>query len=428
MAFGIDLQEMASKLNEHVDIHAVSCVAHKELCQDYHVSQYPTFYIFKAGSINGTELDNFYELHVFHALQALFSEGDGDNLTNALAEESTAAKIIGKSNNLQAKRIQSESTPRTKQDIYNDAFLSFDFAIRNSIFMERGPLPVSQQQMFKDWIDLLHNTLPPTWRIHNMINAIRDNMDKVLESEQALLDTIKPHSPTKKKWSDACNHGDNKQGYTCGLWELFHIMTIGLVEFNYIVSDKEMVVKTMHAGNVLRNYVADHFGCLVCQENFLDEYDNCALDRCNRLTDEAGEFANWQQLALWLWELHNGVNLRLLREREILRSVSYQDEIKVRYPQKRHCPRCWRDDDTWDEYAVFMFLRSEYWPEDTTTVEYRKLLSLGAESVDTITNGDEGGSSWILSSFAFISFFLIFALWLYVQNLTRVQSGRHKRK
>lgn len=31
----------------------------------------------------------------------------------------------------------------------------------------------------------------------------------------------------QKKWTKACAHGPTSQGFTCGLWELFHIITIG---------------------------------------------------------------------------------------------------------------------------------------------------------------------------------------------------------
>ena len=52
-------------------------------------------------------------------------------------------------------------------------------------------------------------------------------------------------------------------------------------------------------------------------------YDNCGHDHCHRLkseitmspadgSDSAFELAS--ELALWLWEVHNSVNARLMKE------------------------------------------------------------------------------------------------------------------
>merc|ERR1711966_346769 len=71
---------------------------------------------------------------------------------------------------------------------------------------------------------------------------------------------------------------------------------------------------TSEVGDTLRDYIEHFFGCEVCRLNFLLEYDSCSLERCNRLTGEIGNIDSWKQLPLWLYEMHNAVNVRLFHE------------------------------------------------------------------------------------------------------------------
>jgi len=71
----------------------------------------------------------------------------------------------------------------------------------------------------------LEEVLPPTWRLHSMIADIYQNMEAALESEEKLLEIVDKYPPPRKVWSESCSRGDKLMGYTCGLWQLFHIMT-----------------------------------------------------------------------------------------------------------------------------------------------------------------------------------------------------------
>lgn len=118
-----------------------------------------------------------------------------------------------------------------------------------------------------------------------------------------------------------------------------------------------------HAADTLRDFIAHFFGCEVCKINFLSAYDACAFDRCNRLTDDYAGLPAWQQLPLWLYETHNAVNVRLMREQADRdnKVPSHHDEVAKKWPARIECPKCWLDDDSWDEDAIYKFLRIEYW-------------------------------------------------------------------
>ena len=50
------LTAAAPKLGTEIDFHAVSCVAHKHVCNSQGVDGYPTIVVYPAGSVNGTAL------------------------------------------------------------------------------------------------------------------------------------------------------------------------------------------------------------------------------------------------------------------------------------------------------------------------------------------------------------------------------------
>jgi hypothetical protein len=153
--------------------------------------------------------------------------------------------------------------------------------------------------------------------------------------------------------------------YITGLWELFHIMTVGLVEWNYFSNgDDWSYYRVSQAAKVLRDYVEYFFGCEVCKVNFLHAFDSCEYDRCNRFVRGIGEPNDWMELPIWLFESHNGVNRRLIREkakRDGKPTPTLEEERAVQWPSKDECPKCWHQDGRWDPDNIFKFLRITYW-------------------------------------------------------------------
>ena len=84
------------------------------------------------------------------------------------------------------------------------------------------------------------------------------------------------------------------KGYTCGLWETFHAMSVR--------TTKEMTGEHMMAA--MRGFVDKFFSCQVCRLHFLEVLAE----------DAALEVRTQQEFALWLWQAHNIVNMRLGEE------------------------------------------------------------------------------------------------------------------
>lgn len=245
---------MAKTYGIDVDFHAISCTAHKKVCKKEDVKRYPTIRLYRAGSANFTEV-KFFEVHCFTALRAFGLEIDDDDeeednsynsnkkgvTTTTTAMAANNNKNLRKQNSIVSQKDSSKGKNadvsryrhdgRTKSQILNDAFLSFDFAMRESIFMNEGALGNKTRLVFEDWINLLEDALPPFWKIHNALESIKSNMGKVVEDEDNLIEIMDHDGPSQKsKWHGCTN--EDSHGYTCGLWELFHIVTVGVVEWN----------------------------------------------------------------------------------------------------------------------------------------------------------------------------------------------------
>lgn len=106
---------------------------------------------------------------------------------------------------------------------------------------------------------------------------------------------------------------------------LFHILTIGSTkqEHKLYGFHRGYLVSPHHVSETIRNVVAYFLSCDVCRDHFLSMYDGCGYDHCKRLISEIDILcaaadgttspAASIELALWLWEVHNSVNERLMR-------------------------------------------------------------------------------------------------------------------
>ena len=97
--------------------------------------------------------------------------------------------------------------------------------------------------------------------------------------------------------------------YTCGLWSLFHILTIAAAEKSAprsFLGQSGGEITPQLALLRVRGFVANFFGCEECSEHFLRTFDACSLGRCS-LRERDGEGA-----ALWLWQAHNGVTRHII--------------------------------------------------------------------------------------------------------------------
>lgn len=413
---------MATRYGVEISFHAVSCTANPDVCQADNVHAYPLVKLFSAGNGTGTTISP-WQVHCFTALKMF-----GVDLPGNLEQPNVAIPIVREKEKESVKPVHDK---RTKKQIYDDAFLSFDFAMRNSIFMSNGPLSNSSTYVFEKWIELLANALPPTWKLHNALDSLSTHIAEVTENESVLVAIMDKHGPETKNWSPGC-----PGGYTCGLWELFHIMSIGMVEWNTMSFSDDSIFTAEATADTLYNYISEFFACDVCRRHFITDYASCKHDRCDRLGSSTEDPEEWKQFPLWLWEVHNDVRVRLMHEKADRehRKASKADEIAAQWPSRDDCPACWHSDGSWDDEIIYKYIRVTYWIEDSVSESYRRDLTLHHEQQLAKHRGDDDddekkskhyGAFLVLH--IVLGFVFLAALVCLKRKVDKARIGRHKK-
>ena len=317
---------------------------------------------------------------------------------------------------------------RVKKETYADAAISFTYALRHDIYRsspssnsmensDKGPFLTPEQKIaFSEWIDLLYWTLPPNWRLHTLINDIRSNIETSIESKAALIDLVDLHHDVVHEghefqnpldttnndkdmsinhenhvnWSPACAKAkspyDIRYAYTCGLWNLMHIVSIGVAERHLTVLGARERASLPHAMHTVSQYLK-HFTSLLddtaetgissiayFREQTSKCIDNPYIHCANLYTRTASKNNKnkkeweWKQMALYFWELHNNHHVNewkeLIKKKKGYVPHNMQEAKIVMWPDRELCDACHKDNHYgggWNLDMIYDFLKSEYW-------------------------------------------------------------------
>ncbi len=342
---------------------AVSCVPQRKICNDHKINTYPTVMFYPPNSINGTKLQHAkLQLDEIFKLAGVSTnlEVGGDGVG---AMQQFSANDPEKQKNVAKAYFMSRKT----SEALHDAHVSFDFAMKTAVFTQNGPLPDKPKEALRDFLLAMKMTLPPSSSMHPVVRSLLMNFESITKSPDGINEVMAKYSPPEpsEKWSEASlQHGT---GFTAGLWILFHIMSVGLVQWNHDVNDDAQKLAPADMADTLRDFVEHFFQCEECRLHFLASFDACSFDRCNRLvtTTVGATVQQYIQYPLWLYETHNAVNIRLRKERieAGIESADFTAEGDVVWPPFASCPHCWpsRGKDHWDEVEVYRFLQQSYW-------------------------------------------------------------------
>lgn len=133
----------------------------------------------------------------------------------------------------------------------------------------------------------------------------------------------KKHHPVflSSQWIGCRPSVAHGRGFTCGLWQLFHYLTVEAANSNESPAPLEVLL-------TVYGYVKHYFGCAECSEHFLGMVDKNEMWKVNT-TDGA---------VIWLWSAHNEVNDRLAGD--ITEDPMFP---KIQYPSRHTCSPCSSD-------------------------------------------------------------------------------------
>ncbi|KAJ6639957.1 Sulfhydryl oxidase 1 [Pseudolycoriella hygida] len=186
--------------------------------------------------------------------------------------------------------------------------------------------------------------------LSNFINSSSDGIDGTAYKE-------KIHELENKTeifdlhWVGCQGSAPNYRGYSCGLWTLFHYLTIRAANS---IDDNDPI----EVLSTIEKYVKHFFGCTECAIHFQE----MAVER------DMWNVTTTDQAILWLWKAHNIVNDRL--------SGDVTDDPlfpKIKFPSYRACQKC-RSGFNFSENEVLLYLKDLYSDE--------KINNFGMESID----------------------------------------------
>ena len=279
-----------------------------------------------------------------------------------------------------------------EEALINDASLSFVAGLHYGVFKNDDPLTPARKSALKNWLDFLSVSLPPEWGLHRVIDDLRRQINFVAQSDKNLRAVLRTHPMPREFWSESCTGGRRQvrkgNGFSCGFWKLLHVATVGVAEhkggLNLVdagmIDANHKTFAPIEAADTIKDYMEKFYNCEECSSKFVEHYNDCNNNRrCDRLTDDesTATIADWKELALWMWEVHNEVSVRIVgekREKIVKRftrreeagtpnaiALAQQSEVMVIWPTLRECLACFEADGTWDEPEVFTRLEYTYW-------------------------------------------------------------------
>lgn len=405
-----------------ITFHAISCSVYHWVCQQNNIKGYPTMVAFKANSAEPIQLISDPTADdIAQAVGVTLKPLDQDIARAERTDDafSRPVDILGAS---------MDGMVRTKEAAYVDAALSFTHALRTEVFTDDNIayLDSDRREIFSDWIDLLYWSLPPTWILHTLINDLRNNIDSVMTNEENLHYIVDKHidvvTGSTTNWSPHCTNGSN--GYACGLWSLFHIVSIGVIERHRAVLGARDQISTKFVARTLRDYIEHFFSCASCQQYFLEMYDNCGFNHCRRLKQpkKLPPPESWNEFALWLWEVHNDVNTKVLEAEASKdeRVLTKEEREQSTWPASDTCSDCRDKRGKWNMDAVLSQLKKQYWPGGVQNFRYIVLKKKVIQEEET---------PWVtefIEDAMFVALFAVIVFWLSRRQYVSF-TGRHKK-
>jgi len=427
--------------------HSISCSVHHALCNKQSIKGYPTVLAIRAGENATTAISIEKNTKLNEFIKALNNNNNRTTTSDEKTqmEEATQPMDVLKASTKQNQRIQQTSIALISDKTlhFQDAAASFYFTLKQGIFMEPGPLNHEKRIAFRNFLTVLQYTLPledlTMKQLLEVVEDIMGNLEKVMDDEEKLLSVLEQHASSVRKdfeWTNACTKGHAAMGYTCGLWNLFHIITVGFsvrinsstvsdpTDFNRkdleALTTESDIISAQFVGDALRDFVLYFFGCMECSSHFVHMYDSCQNDLCHRLLPSS----DTRQVPLWLWEIHNIVNVRLARERleretgGAIAAIENTNQESL-WPSIIECPIC-RSLESWDSAAVYDFLKDTYWPDNSSNSASKVRITATLNSV-VLTHGHTKAIAIIALSLVLV------VMALMNKNKRRKKSGMHKK-
>lgn len=249
-----------------------------------------------------------------------------------------------------------------------------------------------------DYLDVLITSFPFRSNLKEYMTGLRATIltksswsgDELYATVKRLEEAYAPVYLSTTADYIACKGSLSKfRGYTCGLWTLFHTLTVNAARKPGLEGPK--VLRALHG------YVKHFFGCTECSQHFQ------AMAERNRLFDVKEN----DKAVLWLWISHNEVNLRLAGD-----VTEDPQHPKIQFPSVARCPACRQERGAWALPAVYQYLQGIYGTEGIRDVRRERAAAAAAAAAPSPFSDLDIGMLSLLYLLSFLILILVIKYFL----------------
>ncbi|XP_046551237.1 sulfhydryl oxidase 2-like [Haliotis rubra] len=197
----------------------------------------------------------------------------------------------------------------------------------------------------KNYITVLVKYFPGREEIMSFLVSVKKWLNDVpgpLQGEEwsRQLDALQTRGsflPDDVTWIGCAGSETRYRGYPCGMWTLFHTLTVSSHLSHLRTNPQEVLLG-------ISGYMKKFFGCEECSKNFM-----------KMASTVEQEVHDGSDTVLWLWRAHNKANKRLHGDLS-----EDPQHPKIQFPSRTSCPQCHTGDTGWDEAKVLTYLVGLY--------------------------------------------------------------------
>jgi thiol-disulfide isomerase/thioredoxin len=161
-----------------VKFFAISCISYSKICQRQKITKYPLMKAFPAREKH-EHIISSADLHPMTVLKALGTTVVDDKWKLGKTDYGDTFRKLPRRKAQNDTSGSYFSLTRTQAQLYGDAYLTFYNAMKDSVFVQEGPLPTIRRQALRQFLTLLQKALPP-WRLNWLVNYLLDDFNDLL--------------------------------------------------------------------------------------------------------------------------------------------------------------------------------------------------------------------------------------------------------
>lgn len=140
--------------------------------------------------------------------------------------------------------------------------------MRNGVFTTNGELPEGKHTALREWLVVLHETLPASWdSLRMLVTELLDNFIYVVKTKDYLVAVLDDYPPDQGACAIASSAEDAGADFACGVWDMLHVVSLGAVQFPRENANAQHL-STERVARTIKDSIANFHNCKICEKVF----------------------------------------------------------------------------------------------------------------------------------------------------------------